>query len=469
MRGNTKWYHRPYQPMNSLSVAKNPYICRLAPFSDGVEVQILDNGAPGAVHQLKIRPMGTSEEWQIHPLDGDRTVITGLAPWSDYEIIAERADGTVSSALRFFRTGEYPGRMVNYLHPKDMQYAFSGRALCTPCIARLPSGTLMASMDVFASRAPQNLELIFRSRDDGRTWEYVTDLFPCTWGLMFVHRGRLYMMATSTEHGDLLISASDDEGETWLDPTRIFHGSGSALSCGWQRQAMPIIEHHGKLLTSLDYGGWVPMGGYGIHTLSIDADADLLIAENWNVSEGTAFNPDWSGAPKGGKPGLLEGNLFAAPDGSVKHLLRMQINSCSPSHGLACILNVDMNGLDAAPQFDRIIEMPTGSNSKTYVQFDPVSRKYWAIGNLVTNPATPSMRTVVGLCVSDDGYAWRTAKTLFDYSRLNPAEVGMQYQHFIIDGDDILWLSRTAFNQAGNFHDANCQTFHRIENFRLLD
>ena len=469
MKGNTRWYHRPYQPLHTQKVAKNPYICRLAPFADGVEVQILDYGAPNSNHQLKLRPMGTSEPWTSFPLTGDRTTISGLNPWTDYEIIAERADESAASAVRFFRTGEYPGRMVNYLHPKDTQYAFSGRALCTPCIVRLPSGTLMASMDVFASRAPQNLELIFRSRDDGATWEYVTDLFPCTWGLLFVHRGRLYIMATSTEHGDLMISASPDEGETWTDPVRIFLGSGSALAAGWQHQAMPIIEHNGKLLTSLDYGGWVPLGGYGIHTLSIDADADLLTAENWNVSEGTFFDPQWHGAPKGGKPGLLEGSLFVAPDGSIKNLLRMQIGACAPSHGLACILSVNMDDLDAAPQFEQIIEMPTGSNSKSYVQYDPVSKKYWAIGNLITNPATPAMRTVVGLCVSDDGLSWRTAWVLFDYSALNPAEVGMQYPTFIIDGDNILWLSRTAFNQAGNFHDANCQTFHVIENFRDLD
>lgn len=469
MRGSTKWYHHPYQPMNCLAVAQAPYICRLAPFVDGVEVQILDNGAPDSAHILKIRPMDSSEVWQIHAFDGDRTKISGLRSQTDYEIIAERTDQTASSARRFFRTGEYPGRVVNYLHPKDLQYAFSGRALCTPCIVRLPSGTLMASMDVFASGAPQNLELIFRSHDNGETWEYVTDLFPCTWGLMFLHRSRLYMMATSTEHGDLMIGASDDEGETWTDPVRIFYGSSSALSCGWQRQALPIIEHDGKLLTSLDYGGWMPMGGYAIHTLSIDADADLLDAQNWNVSAGTAFDPSWLDAPSGGKPGLLEGNLFAAPDGSIKNLLRMQIGDSSPAYGLACMLDVDSNDLDTAPNFDRIIEMPTGSNSKTCVQFDPVSQKYWAIGNLVTDPSAPGMRTVVGLCVSTDGTHWRTARVLFDYSHLNPAEVGMQYPHFVIDGDNILWLSRTAFNQASNFHDANCQTFHIIENFRSLD
>lgn len=270
----------PISAMHKLKVAENPYICRLAPFADGVEVQILDNGAPDSAHRLKVRPMGTLEPWKFIDLTSDRTTITGLNPWTDYEIIAERSDETASSAMRFFRTGEYPGRMVNYLHPKDTQYAFSGRALCTPCIVKLPSGTLMASMDVYASRAPQNIELIFRSRDNGQTWEYVTDLFPCTWGLLFVHRDRLYIMATHTENGDLIISTSPDEGETWADPVRLFYGSGSPLEAGWQRQATPIIEHNGKLLTSMDYGGWAPLGGYGIHTLSIDSDADLLAAEN---------------------------------------------------------------------------------------------------------------------------------------------------------------------------------------------
>lgn len=40
--------------------------------------------------------------------------------------------------------------------------------------------------------------------------------------------------------------------------------------------------------------------------------------------------------------------------------------------------------------------------------------------------------------------------------------------NFLIDGDDILYLSRTALNQPHNFHDSNYTTFHRIENFRIF-
>ena len=35
-------------------------------------------------------------------------------------------------------------------------------------------------------------------------------------------------------------------------------------------------------------------------------------------------------------------------------------------------------------------------------------------------------------------------------------------------GDDLLALSRTAFNGAHSFHDSNFITFHRISNFRTL-
>lgn len=470
MKPNPNWSYRPYAPLNHLTDAQNPYICRLAPFRTGTEVQLFDNSCPEAKHILKVRPMGTLEDWRVYSVDGSTITINGLTAWMDYEIIAERADDPAAhSALRFFRTGDYPGRVVNYLHPKDNLYAFAGKTLCNPCIVKMPSGTLVTCMDVFAGGAPQNLEIICRSHDRGKTWEYVTDLFPCMWGTIFLHRGVLYMLATTTENGDLLIGASYDEGATWTKPVMIFPGSGSWQRAGWQRQPMPFIEYQGKLMTSIEYGCWQEGDLFGIHTLYIDVDADLLNAQNWNISAGTHYDKAWPNSPKGGNPALLEGNLYVDRRGKVVNLLRMQINSCSPSFGYACYLELDENDLDAAPKFNSIREMPTGANTKTYVSYDPVSDKYWAIGNLVTDPNFPSMRNVVALLVSDDGYDWRIVKTLADYSKLNPAEVGMQYHQFIFDGDDILWLSRTAFNQARNYHDSNCQTFHIIENFRALD
>ena len=39
---------------------------------------------------------------------------------------------------------------------------------------------------------------------------------------------------------------------------------------------------------------------------------------------------------------------------------------------------------------------------------------------------------------------------------------------WLFEGDDIIAVSRTAFNNANNAHDANYFTFHRIHNFREL-
>ena len=36
------------------------------------------------------------------------------------------------------------------------------------------------------------------------------------------------------------------------------------------------------------------------------------------------------------------------------------------------------------------------------------------------------------------------------------------------EGDDIIYVCRTAINNAHNFHDANYSTFHRIKDFRKL-
>lgn len=470
MKVNPNWNYRPYRPMNRMDAAFKPYICRLAPFRTGTEVQLLDNGCPEAKHIVKVRPKGTPEAWQCLEMDGEQGVVEGLIPWMDYEIMAERADDpTQCSELRLFRTGDYPGRVVSYLHPKDPIYSFSGSTLCNPCIVKTPSGTLLTCADVFEAQAPQNLEIIYRSHDNGKTWEYVTELFPCIWGTLFLHRGVLYMLATSTENGDLLIGASFDEGTTWIRPVMLFPGSGMWKRAGWQRQPMPILEYQGKLMTSIEYGCWQEPDLFGIHTLWIDADADLLDPLRWNVSAGTHYDKRWPHSPQGGNPALLEGNLYVDRRGKVINLLRMQISSSSPSYGYACYLELDMENLDAAPKFHSIREMPTGANTKTYVQYDAVSDKYWAIGNLVTDPKKPTMRNVVALLASDDGYSWRIVKVLYDYSALSHEEVGMQYHHFLIDGDSILWLSRTAFNQARNFHDSNCQTFHLIEHFRDLD
>lgn len=464
MKGISGWHHHPYRPFNQADEARKPFICRLAPSMNGTELEWFDHGSAGA-HEILFRRMKSYGEWACIPADEPVVHIDGLEPYVDYELCVVRADNPKAcSAVRYFRTGHAPGAVVNYLHPEDKLYAFSGRSLCSPSLVKLPTGALLASMDVFAGGQPQNLTLLFRSDDGGQSWRYVNDLFPCYWGTLFVHRGVLYMLSTQTEYGNVLIGCSHDEGKTWSKPVTLFYGSGSMLAAGWQHTPTPLIVHNGRLCTSIDYGAW-SCGGHGICLLSCEEDADLLDPDSWTVSPPVRYDPSWPGAPVGKSGGLLEGSVVTAPDGSLIDLLRLQIGDCKPSHGLAAALKAG-DSPEEPLAFHSFVKMPTGSNSKTHVEYDPVSGRYVGVGNLCVDEKTPGQRNVLVMESSADLINWKVDKIILDYRHMSVHDVGFQYIFFAFDGDDLLVLSRTSINAARNFHDANYQTFHRVENFR---
>lgn len=461
MRGISGWNYRPYLPASRLHELSRPRICRLAPGPDFAELE-WTGAQPGEECSVMWRDRG-GDKWSERRA-ASPTRIDGLTEGAEYEVKVACGSRGESDA-RLLRTGQAPGRVINYLHPEDEAYAFSGRALCSPSIIKTPSGALLASMDVFAPNAPQNLALLFRSRDRGASWHYVCDLFPCYWATLFVHRGRIYMLACSTEYGDLMIGASDDDGDSWTKPERLFSGSSSSDEEGWQHTPMPITRFEGRLYTAVDYGAW-KKGGHAIGVLSVSEDADLLNSENWSVSELTAYDPNWPGAPVGECGGPLEGSILPDGRGGLVNMLRIQINACRPNHGRALLLRVDAHDPEKGQRFERFVDMPSGSNSKTHALYDEVSGKYIAIGNICVDQSTPIQRNVLALLVGDSVYDWRVAKVLLDYREDDPAMVGFQYISFIFDGDDILFQSRTALNGARNFHDANYSTFHIIKNFR---
>jgi len=394
-------------------------------------------------------------------------IISNLECNSEYEFYVARVnDLDKKSSTRLAKTGFVPGTVVNYLHPEDDIYSFSGRCLCSPSLVILESGKLLASMDVYAEGYPQNLTLIFKSDDNGESWSYVTDLFSCFWGKLFVHRQKLYMLANTTEYGDLILGCSEDEGETWSTPVTILPGSGSGMAGGPHKAPMPIIEHNGRLCTAVDYGSWT-LKGHKSAILSIDVDTDLMIALNWCYTEPLAYDPLWTSDIQG-DASALEGNAVVSLDGQLYNILRYQIAGCIPNHGKAIMLKADAKDFEKALEFHNIVDFYGGSNSKFDILQDPVTKKYIAIVNEVMDEKTPCQRNVLSLAVSEDLFHWKPAIRLLDYKHLNPMQVGFQYISSLICGDDIYFLSRTAFNGARNYHDANYSTFHKIENFRDL-
>lgn len=463
MRGKTCWQSRPYRPFNRQSELANPLIVRLAPWLTGVEIEWIDVFDTDSTHHAYLRPIDTGVPFKEVVLNGNPARIDGLTPYQDYEIcITRNGAKPTHNCSRLFRAVNAPGVVVNYLHPRDDFYSFSGKALCSPSLVRLPSGALLASMDVYVGRGAQNLTILFRSEDRGKSWRYVADLHPLFWANLFIHNGRLFAMGCSTEFGDLIIGASDDEGITWTTPSHILYGS-STVGEGWEQAPMPILHANGRIYTSIEYG---QLPDVGVCVISAQQDSDLLDPASWSITPPLYLQNDWPGKPIGDCRMILEGNVLQINDGKLINILRVQATNCIPDHGVALVLNVDSHDPEAPLKFNRFLQMPSGSNSKTFIRFDKQSRTYYAIGNICTDPSTPSQRSVLSLLTSRDAMKWDIACNLIDFRHERANEVGFQYPFFIFDGNDILFECRTAIGGARNFHDANFATFHIIENFR---
>ena len=200
MKGQNTWSYQPYRPL--LTEVGDIYICRVVPFEDKIHFEWLAENETD--YTVYCRQRGEGEFLKVGETDNNEFDIENLTSETDYEFFVQ-ADGK-KSRVRLARCGESIGSVVNYLHPEDEAYAFSGHYLCSPSLVRHPEGFLLASMDVFAANHPQNLTLIFRSDDDGATWHYVSELMPCFWGKLFIHKNDLYISYKIIFYLKLLLS-----------------------------------------------------------------------------------------------------------------------------------------------------------------------------------------------------------------------------------------------------------------------
>jgi hypothetical protein len=231
---------------------------------------------------------------------------------------------------------------------------------------------------------------------------------------------------------------------------------------------MPVLEHHGRLYRAFEDCTPCEWGrGFRAGIISAPADAELLDAASWTMSNTLPFDHAWVPADWL-NPGWLEGNVVAAPDGALVNILR--VNS-EPQVNRAAITTVHDAGkrlsFDPAQGF---IDVP-GGMTKFTIRRDPASGHYLTLCNPTLAPGVVYQRNVLALSVSADLRQWHCGTVLLvDDSALSPEEslhrTGFQYADWQFDGDDLLYLVRTAYDGAHNFHDANRITFHRLARFR---
>lgn len=461
MRGKTTWQARPFRLANDSEDC--PEITRIAPTQNSVFLSWIDEKLCSD-YAVAYRPIYSSEGWQATVSHVCEIYIKDLQENTDYEVFISRDDGN-QSRTRYFRTGVVPGVVINYLHPQDPRYSFSGRALCSPSIVRTPSGSLLCTMDVFSGNAPQNLSFVFRSKDNGETWHYVCDLCPLFWGNLFVHKDKLYILGTNTEFGDMIIGMSNDDGETWTTPVHLFTGS-STVGCGWQQAPMPVVHFKGRIWFAVEYAGHGVQTGASV--LSVSEDVDLLNPANWTASFPVPLNTGWQGAPEGKLYSIAEGNIIPNRQGGLSCLLRINASVPKPGKGFAVVLNINTENPEEPMCFQSFANLPSGYNSKTFILYDSICDKYIAVGNTCALNVPVSTRNTLSLMCSEDGMNYRIVADIINYNSAPSDLVGFQYPYFFIEEEDLFLQVRTALNGARNFHDANYSTFHRIKDFRRM-
>ena len=484
MRGSNLIQHRPYIHPLHREKRNSPFICRLAPSANGFELEWLDLGKEGSC--MLYYGVREEEKKECLKVTESSVKVSGLETDCDYELYLETAKGA-RSMTRLVRTGTIPKgcTVINYLHPEDDAYDFSGKYLCSPSLSRVKSGRLIAGMDLYGHHMAQNLTLHFYSDDDGKTWHYMQDLYPFYWSTLFVHKDVLYMLGLTTEYGNLQIACSADEGQTWSAPVTLFYGSNVLCRYGgFHRAPMHVVPYQGKLYTTCEYGSW-EAGAHLPAILSVDLDADLMDPQSWNRSEHLFFEGKWK--EKAGTIGdTMEGNIVPGKDGCLYSYLRWKTGSLLK-------LKVNAQEPDKAPEFVDIIEAPVTNSMFRIIPIpaeqgkeehskeehskedqgreeqkkDQVPDKYY----MISNRRTPAMmesgfftcRNVLSLCETNDLEHFQVVKDIVNAESEDPGKVGFQYPVFLYEEGKLSLVIRSAFNNANSAHDSNYMLFYQTD------
>lgn len=389
-----------------------------------------------------------------------------FSPWAGHGSLASGLAFVVLALDLALAAQPVPGVVISH------RAAASGIYIGSPSLAVLPDGRYVASHDEFGPKSSEHMRAIshiFRSLDRGVTWQQIATIDGAFWSTLFGHRGALYLLGPEKHHGNVLIRRSLDGGVTWTSPTNA--ASGRLRGDGeFHCAPMQVLEHRERLWRAMERRDPPEAWGsnYRAGMMSIPVEADLLNAANWTWAEFLPSSRTWNGGDMGG---WLEGNAVVTPEGTVANLLR--VHTRSPDEKLACVkVSDDGRQLSFDPETGFIPF--SGGAKKFLIRRDPQTRLYFALATIVPerhrreNPS--GIRNTLALVASPDLRQWETRCVLLYHP--DTAKHGFQYPDWQFDGEDLIAVVRTAFDDAvggaHNAHDANYLTFHRWPRFRDL-
>jgi hypothetical protein len=268
----------------------------------------------------------------------------------------------------------------------------------------------------------------------------------------------------------VVIRRSLDGGMTWTTPTDANTGR-LRDDAEYHTAPTPVIEHDGRLWRGFEQRN--PPSGWGVNfragMFSAPMDANLLVATNWTTSNFLPRDPNWL---DGKFNAWLEGNVVVAPDGRLVDVLRVDKPGLPEK---AAIVDISADGRTASfnPQTG-FVDFAGGAKKFT-IRYDDQSREYWSLVNLIEpqdrNAGAPgAIRNTLAMTSSPDLMHWKLRTILLTNPEVK--KHGFQYVDWQFDGDDVIAVSRTAFDDglggANNYHNANYLTFHRVKHFRDL-
>ncbi len=290
---------------------------------------------------------------------------------------------------------------------------------------------------------------VWRSLDAGQTWErWAKPSVNLNRQTLFWHDGAVYLMGWLKHPEDVpdenaragVIYRSTDGGQTFPDYTTLPFDAGDAPS---------NVQIADGRIWKAAYGKDAD-GNRGSSLISAPVDADLMDADSWTAAVGQSSD-EWRRSDVEGTTVLMRDGRVAsvAPVGNGKMTV---VYSDGPTR------------TTFDPETD---EIDLSHNGKFSMQYDEESDRYWTL----VNGPNGQPRNVLNLFSSSDLETWELEKEVLrgPSSRFH----GFQYANMLIEGDDIIFVSRTAFENRGEgnsdrWHNGNMFTFHRVEDFRSL-
>ena len=381
-------------------------------------------------------------------------------------------------------------------------------------LAVLPGGRLVAAYQI-SGKSPgyeSNRCYIHTSDDGGKTWVHRanTDIHMST---MFVAGESLYLMG---QRGGMRISRSDDRGETWTSRSELTTGER------WTGYPQNVLISGQNVYLVMDRrlynasSAW-PVAEYSPHLLRGDVSKDLLDPASWTRSSpdkafieyvndqametlfGVPFYPSYYPeryAPpnvrgRSASPvGWLEGNVVQIrdpshylydPSGKTFHML-LRSNTGLTNIGSLLKVTENENGtmttsVEKALSGKDLLFIPIPGGQQTFaIHYDEATQLYWMLSTQTTDSMTRGENlTRFGMAFDERvRLQLHFSRNLFDWCFAGLAAMGgseKEARHCVsmaVDGDDIIFLSRSGDDQALSAHNCNLITFHRIKNFRSL-